>query len=375
MLKHIRAQRVNQEHRWRGGWAIHVIAVVAAGIWRWNADREGQRPLLGRLTAHTALVFVAMLLVFLGGLRMGDTISVASTVVAQPPESQTLALATVASTNNVMRAYSRAASQTRILRQATPHTAIPERPRLEIITYQVQPGDTTESIAAMFGLQPTTIMWSNPELEKAPDLLKVGQNLVILPIDGVYHTIAEGDTIESIAEKYKVAAEDIVNCPFNVFAVGGRLRVGSKLVVPNGTKPYEVRKVTTYSGPAPANVAARGRFMWPTSGYISQGYWFGHRAIDIANAVGVAIVASDAGYVTFAGWTDVGYGYLVVVDHGNGYQTYYAHLSNIFVTEGQVVAAGEIIGAMGNTGNSTGPHLHYEIRYNGYPANPLIFLP
>lgn len=375
MPKSERIQRATQEQRWRGGWVTYAIAVLAAGMWRWNADKEGQRPLLGRITAHAALLLVAALLVLLGGLRLGNSISVASTVVAQPPALQTGMVAAAPATNNVMRAYSRAASQTRVMRQATPHTAVPERPRLEIITYQVQPGDTTESIAVLFDLQPTTIMWSNPELEKAPDLLKVGQNLVILPLDGVYHTIVAGDTLESIAEKYKASVEEITNCPFNVFVVGARLRVGSKVIVPNGTKPYEVRKVTTYAGPAPVDASGAGRFMWPAGGYISQGYWYGHRAIDVANAVGAAVVASDSGYVTFSGWTDVGYGYLVVVEHGNGYQTYYAHLSNFFVVEGQVVTAGEIIGAMGSSGNSTGPHLHFEIRYKGYPTNPWIFLP
>ncbi|OQA13803.1 MAG: Murein hydrolase activator NlpD precursor [Chloroflexi bacterium ADurb.Bin360] len=375
MLEHQRLQHVQPEHRWHGGPLIHAIAVLAVWTWRWNADREGQRPLLGRVTSHAALLLIAVILVILGGVRVGGSISVASSVIAQPPALASAAETTIATTNNVMRAYSRAASQTLVLRQATHHTAIPERPRLDIITYQVQPGETTESIATLFGLQPTTIMWSNPDLEKAPDLLKVGQNLTILPLDGVYHTVVEGDTLESIAEKYKVSVAEISECSFNALSLGPQLRPGSKLIVPGGTKPYEVRKVTTYTGPAPTDASSDGSFMWPAGGYISQGYWYGHRAIDIANAVGVAIVASDGGYVSFSGWTDVGYGYLVVVDHGNGYQTYYAHLSNIFVTEGQVVGAGEIIGAMGSTGNSTGPHLHFEIRYQGYPTNPLIFLP
>ena len=331
--------------------------------------------MLSSVSARAALLLVAVVLVILGGVRVGGSSSVASSVIAQPPALASAAETTTATTNNVMRAYSRAASQTLVMRQATHHTAIPERPRLDIITYQVQPGETTESIATLFGLQPTTIMWSNPDLEKAPDLLKVGQNLTILPLDGVYHTVVEGDTLESIAEKYKVSVADISECSFNALSLGPQLRPGSKLIVPGGTKPYEVRKVTTYTGPAPTAASSDGSFMWPAGGYISQGYWYGHRAVDIANAVGVAIVASDGGYVGFSGWSDVGYGYLVVVDHGNGYRTYYAHLSNIFVTEGQVVGAGEIIGAMGSTGNSTGPHLHFEIRYQGYPTNPLIFLP
>jgi murein DD-endopeptidase MepM/ murein hydrolase activator NlpD len=107
---------------------------------------------------------------------------------------------------------------------------------------------------------------------------------------------------------------------------------------------------------------------------LTQGYWYGHRAIDIGAPIGSAIYASDGGFVSFVGWTDIGYGYLVVVDHNNSYQTYYAHLSNIFVSEGQVVSAGEVIGAMGSTGNSTGPHLHFEIRLKGYPTDPTIYL-
>jgi murein DD-endopeptidase MepM/ murein hydrolase activator NlpD len=281
----------------------------------------------------------------------------------------------VAGASPGMRAYQRDRSQTRITRRADPHTAIPSRPRLEIVTYRVQPGDTTESIAEQFGLDPTTIMWSNPEIEKAPDLLKVGQELVILPLDGVYHTVEEGDTLDDIVETYEVPIQEIVNCPFNNLPLDGELRAGTRIVVPGGTKPYVPREVTTYGGPVPEDIAGTGLFRWPASGYISQGYWYGHRAVDVANAIGAAILASDGGYVSFTGWTDVGYGYLVVLDHANGYRTYYAHLNDYFVVEGQAVEAGQVIGEMGSTGNSTGPHLHFEVRYNGYPTNPLVYLP
>ncbi|MBN1259395.1 MAG: M23 family metallopeptidase [Anaerolineae bacterium] len=363
------------ECAWRGRFVTHAIAVLAVAIWRWNSDREGQRPILGRMTAHVALALTLGLLLALSNVQVSkDSPRTTSWAAAQPPGDQGVVPSGGVEYSPVTRTYSNAGLQVQISRQAQPHTAIPDRPRLDIVTYMVQPGDTTESIAAAFGLQPTTIMWSNPELEKAPDLLKVGQELVILPLDGVYHVVEAGDTLQKVAEKYKVAPEDIVACPFNALD-GSRLTVGLKVIVPNGTKPYETRTVTTYSGPVPDYTAGVGIFFWPASGYISQGYWYGHRAIDIANAVGAAILASDAGYVSFAGWTDVGYGYLVVIDHGNGYQTYYAHLSNIFVVESQVVTAGQVVGAMGSTGNSTGPHLHFEVRYNGYPTNPLIYLP
>ncbi|MBN1248344.1 MAG: peptidoglycan DD-metalloendopeptidase family protein [Anaerolineae bacterium] len=360
---------------WHSPLFVRLMARVAAWIWRWGDDRDGQRPAIGRLTAHIALVLVIAVLVVLGALRLDSPsaiVRVADKTLLEGFVQNVDAAAPVAA--EVERPYYRAASQARIVRQAQVHTAVPDRPRLEITTYTVGPGDTTEKIAESFDLQPTTLLWSNPELEKMPDLLRVGQELVILPIDGVYHTVAVSDTLESIAQAYKVDVEAIASCPFNAFAPNGTPLVGSSLIVPGGSKPYETREVTTYVGPVPVAAQALGVFNWPASGVLTQGYWYGHRAIDIGASVGAAIWASDSGFVAFAGWTDIGYGYLIVVDHQNGYQTYYAHLSDIFVREGEVVEGGQVIGAMGSTGNSTGPHLHFEIRYDSYPTNPLIYL-
>lgn len=362
-----------QYNGWRGSSVIHGAAALAVWIWRWNGDRQGQRPLLGRLTYHGALILVLVVLLLIGTLRW-DSVSLASEA-ADIAVSQSLEQNALEATATGAHPNYRLSGPATISRRAEPHTSIPERPRLTIETYTVQPGDTTQSIAALYGLEPTTIMWSNPDVEKAPDLLRVGQVVTILPIDGVYHTVEEGDTLVSLAEKYKVDASTIAACPFNTLPADGTLEAGAHLIIPGGTKPYVARMVTAYEGPVPEDVAGSGYFRWPTSGIISNDYWYGHRAIDIASSLGTAIVAADDGYVSFAGWTDVGYGYLVVVDHANGYQTYYAHLSNIFVIEGQAVSAGEVIGAMGSTGNSTGPHLHFEIRYAGYPTNPLIYLP
>ncbi len=359
---------------WRGTFWTHAIAAFTARVWHWNGDRQGKRPLIGRMTGHIALTVLLLFLAGLSRLPTGEARSAAS-------EAEVFTLsqaveATQAPAHPVLRQSHSGTRRTVIIRQARPHTSIPDRPRESIITYTVQPGDTVQSIAAHFGLQPTTILWSNPQLEKVPDLLRVGEVLTILPIDGVYHTVEEGDTLASLAEKYQVEPEAIVACPFNhIRDEEAPLRAGTKLIIPNGTKPYEPHYVTAYQGPVPEDAVGSGIFRWPTSGYISQGYWYGHRAIDIANAIGTAIVAADGGYVSFAGWTDIGYGYLIVIDHNNGYQTYYAHLSNIFVQEGEQVSAGQVIGAMGSTGNSTGPHLHFEIRYHGYPTNPFIYLP
>ncbi|MCK4832620.1 MAG: M23 family metallopeptidase, partial [Anaerolineales bacterium] len=128
-----------------------------------------------------------------------------------------------------------------------------------------------------------------------------------------------------------------------------------------------------YDGPIVA--AGRGSFVWPTDARrITQYYWWAHRAIDIGAAVGTPVYASDGGTVIYAGWSAIGYGNLLVLDHGNGFQTYYAHLSSIWVGHGQFVGQGVPIAAVGNTGNSSGPHLHFEIRYIGNLLNPLEYL-
>jgi len=257
--------------------------------------------------------------------------------------------------------------------------------RADIITYTVQPGDNVETIAQRFGVLPTTIVWSNSEVEENPDLLRVGQELVIPPVDGILYTVKANDTLSGIAERFKVKIEDIIRSPLNNLSDGANLIPGMRIIVPGGIKPFVPKVVRPqvvsrpapgrrYVGPAPSFFAS-GAFAWPTRGYISQYFRTYHRGLDIANAIGTPIAASDGGYVTFAGWSNVGYGYMVQIDHGNGFSTLYAHLSQWYVSPGQSVARGQIIGAMGSTGNSTGPHLHFEIRYGGVPQNPLLYLP
>jgi len=124
-----------------------------------------------------------------------------------------------------------------------------------------------------------------------------------------------------------------------------------------------------------ASKKGTGSFAWPMSGSISQGYWQGHRAIDIAAPLGTSVVASDAGYVAVTQWHNQGYGRMVIIDHGNGYQTLYAHLNSYSVEAGQSVARGQVIGHCGRTGNATGPHLHFEVIKGGARLNPLSFLP
>jgi murein DD-endopeptidase MepM/ murein hydrolase activator NlpD len=360
---------------WQSPFYVRVLAQLTALIWRWHNDHTGQRPLLGRVAAHVGLMLTLAFFMVLGSLRADSIATLRRMVDGKLLDGLVQSVDAASNVASPLgQPYDTSNARAQIARSAQHHTAIPKRARLDIVTYTVQAGDTAETIAEKFDLQPTTLLWSNPEMEKMPDLLKVGQVLTILPIDGVYHKVESADTLESLAKEYKVEITDITSCPFNDLPEEGILSVGSQIIVPGGTKPYETRKVTTYSGPVEETVQSAGIFYWPAAGSLTQGYWYGHRAIDIGAPLRTSIIAADGGYVSFAGWTDIGYGYLVVINHQNGFETYYAHLSDIFVSEGDTVAATQVIGAMGSTGNSTGPHLHFEIRYNAYPNNPLLYL-
>lgn len=255
----------------------------------------------------------------------------------------------------------------------------------EIITHVVTEGETISSIAERYGLQPSTIFWENNLTETSK--IKPGQELRILPVDGVRHKVARGETIYSIGKKYGLDGSQvqmIVDYPFNEFLNDEtfELVVGQYLMVPEGQK-VEVKLPSSLTGttkygiltPDAGTVSALGVFIWPASGNITQRYSFYHKAIDIANRGGGPVLAADAGVITTAGWLDSsGYGNRVVIDHGNGYVTLYAHMSVVQVVNGQRVKRGDVLGQMGSTGRSTGIHLHFEIRQGGALLNPLNFL-
>ena len=270
-----------------------------------------------------------------------------------------------------------------LLRAPVIHTIIPERLRREVITYVVKKGDNVLQIATDFGLEQETVMWANGNLAQNPDLIRPGQELVILPIDGIYHTVAKGDTLKAIATKYEADLEYIIECLYNnLDPENPQIATGDKIIVPGGVKPYIPLQVTAYSGPKPKDAKrGTGIFAWPTSGRLTDRFGFAtrsgrwHGGLDIAAYKGAPVFASDSGFVTFAGWSKSGYGNLIIIDHGNGFETRYAHLQAFYVTAGQSVAKGTQIAAMGSTGNSTGAHLHFEIRAKGVRKNPQLYLP
>jgi murein DD-endopeptidase MepM/ murein hydrolase activator NlpD len=371
--------RERSSRRWFEESLPRAFAWLATTFYQLTGDWRVWIPLFTRTSAHLAVVAVAIVAIGLSNIEWPAKAAFTSPTLALPAsagdgeteETTQDVLPKPNGQNGGALASSRA-----IARLAQPHTIIPERPRLDIITYAVQAGDTVQSIADLFGLQPTSIMWANSAIEDAPDLLRIGQEVTILPIDGAYHKVAEGDTLESIAEEYQVEPEAIVACEYNPLEAPVRsIQEGTWLIVPGGEKPYVPKVVTTYTGSVPEGARGTGRFQWSVLGRITQGYWYGHRAIDIGAPIGSAVVAADGGFISFAGWTDVGYGYLIVIDHANGFATYYAHLSNIYVFTGQAVERGQVIAASGNTGWSTGPHLHFEVRYYGAQQNPRAYLP
>lgn len=247
-----------------------------------------------------------------------------------------------------------------------------------IVDYVVQEGDTVSSIADKFGISANTIIWQN-DLPSG-DAIKVGETLEILPVTGIAHKVEKGDTVESIAKKYGLpSSEAVVEFPFNSFVNDETfaLAIGQTVIVPNGVRvssgvsyPAIAVQITPNAG----TVVANGSFVWPTAGLITQGYYWYHPGIDIANPAAPNILAADAGTIVAIGWDTTGYGNRIIIDHGNGMQTLYAHMSAFYVTLGQTVTRGAAIGRMGSTGHSTGTHLHFEIHQNGIHLNPLNYL-
>lgn len=247
--------------------------------------------------------------------------------------------------------------------------------------YTVEDGDTIAGIASKFGISTNTVLWANGL--DGNDVIKSGDHITILPTTGVLHTVVSGDTVGEIANQYEAKADQII--AYNNLGEDAKLVIGQKVVVPEGyIAPRTVPKTVSSSSriardpddePTPpphdsAEVAGNG-FAWPTTTkHISQYFKWGHTGIDIDNRSRPSVFAANAGTVEFTGWLG-GYGNLIIVNHGGGLTTYYAHLDKFYVSPGQKVAKGAAIGKMGSTGRSTGPHVHFEVRRYGKPVNPL----
>jgi murein DD-endopeptidase MepM/ murein hydrolase activator NlpD len=282
-----------------------------------------------------------------------------------------------------------------VARLANPRTEVGERSRVEVLLYTVQEGDAVFSIADRFGLKPETVLWGNYEvLNDDPHLLRPGQELNILPVDGTYYEWQAGDSLASVADFFGVEADAISDWPGNYLQSDtAPIEPGTWLIVPGGERAFRQWLVPTIargaagvgtaygpggcSGDYSGGAVGGGGFVWPTPNHYVSGndYWAGHLGIDIAAGLGTRVGAADAGVIVFAGWSNGGYGNVVMIDHGNGWVTLYAHLSQVSVGCGQSVGQGAALGAAGSTGNSTGAHLHFETRFEGGWVNPWYVLP
>ncbi len=266
-----------------------------------------------------------------------------------------------------------------------PRTFEGKRPQHEFETYTVQRGDTPSEIAYQFGIKTETLLGGNPMLSQESSLMQPGMDLIILPLDGVLHDVQQGDTLESISAEYGIPVEDIIAYEANNLEFPYRLYPDTQILVPGAVAEVFVWTPPTLSsvsggtsregsGVAPA-IVGTGTFVYPVSSRnFTQRFWYGHPGIDIALAEGSGVFAADTGTVTFAGWNIYGYGNLIVINHGNGYETFYGHLNSINVFPGQIVYQGNVIGAVGNTGNSSGPHIHFEIRTGGNQDDPCWYI-
>lgn len=286
-----------------------------------------------------------------------------------------------------------------LYRAQNPYTIAPARGRSQIVQYRIQPGDTLEKIAARFGISQDTIVWNNDGIYV--NRLLPGDTLTILPEDGILHRTRQEETIQAIADKYKVSPFSIVDSEFNpllrnaspttllppgvtVMVVGG---VSDKkpiywnpgISIQGGGGSGGAGTVSFGGGPgscgAQPNTGGTGALVVPLPPIytVIRGFSAYHSGIDLAAPTGTTVFAADGGTVIFAGWSNWGYGNTVVLAHGN-LLTLYGHMSRVSVSCGQVVSRGTPIGAVGSTGNSSGPHLHFEVRVGEVPQNPEGYL-
>jgi murein DD-endopeptidase MepM/ murein hydrolase activator NlpD len=284
--------------------------------------------------------------------------------------------------------------------------------------YVLQEGDNLADLAVELGRDVSTMACVTPSANYPLKDLKPGQAITIPSASYLCHTVQPGETLASIATHFDVDVNVLVETPWNELdGVDVSLESGRRLLIFGAQRPaiegerlipVEPTQDSAQQGaeqidrpdeslPAAPDPGAApleppppaadsppleepwpygdGQFIWPIEGVISQGFHNGHKAIDIAADFGLPVVAADNGVVKKAGWSEIGYGLRVVIDHQIDYLTLYGHFSEIVVEEGQVVEKGQLIGYIGSTGNSTGPHLHFELRDFGYLIDGRSLLP
>lgn len=345
-----------------------------------------------RVAAHAGILLVLVTLLLGGGL---------SGVLARPGRASAGGVAwspqrlrSGQSADGLLRNYASIPAVPVVIerpRVSTPQTVLYEEESAEVpldaevVVYCVREGDTLSSVAALFGLSVETVYWFN-QLDTV-DSLSAGQELRIPPMDGLLHRVSDGETLDSIAQRYGVRKGNMVAYAGNDLREPYELEEGQELFVPWAAQPIPLEAEYAKSigcGWMPTATPAYGllpggqRFLWPTKGPITDLFgWTGtrcHTGLDIAPPWGSEIDAAAAGTVTYAGWRG-NLGYTVEIDHGDGWATRYGHMAWLpEVSVGQWVERGELIGYVGRTGYATGSHLHFEVIYCGAYCDPLSYL-
>lgn len=341
-----------------------------------------------RLSGHLILAGGALILIALGQFQWNDAseevaIPIATAVSTQPSPAEDFVEDTAVSPTptTLPQGPLPVINDSSLAPLPNPRTYQTKLPAHNFQTHQVARGETPNIIANQYGISANTLLGGNTWLSQESNQLQVGAQLVILPVDGVLHKVRAGETIESIAELYRVTADAIIEyAPNNLEFPFYRLVPASELVVPGAsigqfffTAPKSV--ATNAAGEPQWTVFGTGTYIWPINGRcITQFYNGFHPGLDVGSSEGSPVYASDTGtvtYASFAAGTYYDYGNLIVINHGNGFETFYAHLSSIGVVPGQTVNQGDLIGFTGNTGRSSGPHIHFEIRDRDFRTNPL----
>lgn len=344
---------------------------------------------LSRVSWGVAILMVALMII----LAVRNAPAIASAEQESAVFSPTLNSFNGAGDSAALPGFQPTPAAQSLVREANPRTVLPTRMRMQAIAYTIKAGDSLFSVATRNQIKPESILWSNYDtLTGNPDMIEPGVELVVPPTDGVYYKWCEGDTLESVAIRFKAQVSDIIAWPGNrLDMTDPQIKVGDYVMVPGGQREFHDWLMPTIpQGKAGVALKIPGtcdtgdrvvvggtNFIWPTANHSVSGndFWSGHLALDIGAGLGDPIVASESGVVVFAGGASNGYGRMVMIDHGNGFQTLYAHLSEVSVRCGQQVKRGQLIGAGGSTGNSTGPHLHFEVRRLSGLLNPRDVLP
>jgi len=298
-------------------------------------------------------------------------------------------------------AYEGAAPVEGLTKSADTHTDAPTASRNDFQEYSVVAGDTIFGISESFGINAETILWTNFSLRDNPAAIYPGQVLTISPTDGVLYAWCDGDGLNGVSEGLHVTPDVIIEWPGNNLSyetigdyANPNIEPGTVIFAPGGSKGFEnwTNTILSREEPAESGVYGEGRcapvysgptgtgtFIWPGVQTYLSGYDYlpeiNHYGIDVAGDLNDPLFAVDNGVVVYAGWNDWGYGNVVAIDHGNGFQSLYAHLESLNVGCGSYIIQGDIIGYMGSTGNSSGSHLHFELIKDGSRINPHPYLP